>query len=286
MSIRDALQNTRGVWLRQLSDVGEADFDAVITTLQQYVGGKIVLYPKVMDGTTWQGQIDPKTPIKSLADVQALLSLCVSRGIGCVPVVVPRGVSGEAVAHAQIAIVAGCGCFDIEQGPGFWDSSPLAGIPAYWQALRQAAPTAYLINQPDPRNLSSTFVQQCAPLVDAISGQHYVGWQTYGVDVLKEFDRFDAIAALGRDLLPILWGVGDWRVVDGFWRGVAGQCLGVSAFSFGPMNGAQLEALGALQFPPAAEDCSAVASERDRFRQALSNINAEVVAALGPAGGS
>lgn len=276
MSIREALAGTRGLWLRQVSDTGEGTIAGIIATMQAYVGGPLVLYLKVCDGTTWQGDIDAKTPIHSLADVQAVARQCVAAGIGFCPVIVPRGGAKEAAQHAAIAGALGVACFDLEAGAGFWDQSSTAGIPAYCQAIRQQAPNAYLIVQPDPRNLSAVHVPDGIAGWDCIAAQHYIGWTDVGwTDVVAEVARFDAIHVLGFDCIPTLYGVGNAGMVATFWRAVADQSLAVQAFAFGSMSGPQLRAFGALPMPALA-DCSAV----EQQLAAEQTRNAALVAAM------
>lgn len=230
----------RGYWLRQLSDCAESDFAAVLVTLKQYGGTAPALYAKCMDGTTWQGQIDSKTPINTVTDVKLLQSQCWDAGVAFSPVVVPRGETGESAAHGALAEAIGCIVVDIEAGAGFYDGAPTSTIPAYFQQLRQAAPDSFIMGQPDPRNLSSVYFDQSVPSLDGVAAQHYIGWDSVGwTDVVAEVESFDAIHARGLPCYPTLYGEGDGATVSTFWRAVKDYSRGLQFFRFGVMGPAE-----------------------------------------------
>lgn len=205
---------------------------------------------KCADGATWQGQIDPKTPLLSIADVLNLQSLCYAAGVAFAPVVVPRGEEYEDEVHAAIAKACGCLVVDIESGSGFYDQAPTSEIPGYWQSIRTLAPDAWLVSQPDPRNLDSVYDSESRQHFDAYSAQHYVGWTDVGWnDVVKEVQRYDTIAANGKDCYPILYGTGDAATVSTFWRAIRDYAQGVAFFSLGTIGPSQFETCRGLKLP-------------------------------------
>lgn len=250
MSDPRAFANRRGYWLRQLSDCAERDFLEVAQTLTQYGGGSPALYAKCMDGLTWQGEIDGKTPLNSVDDVRRVALICNQQNIEFAPVVVPRGQSGEAQAHGELAVAVGSLLVDIELGPGFWDSAPPSGIPGYWAGVRAAAPDAWLVSQPDPRNLSAVLTSQSLDSIDAFAAQHYVGWSGVGWDdVVQEVHRFDAIASYGKPCYPTLYPEGVGSEVAVFWRAVRDYSAGFQCFRFGVMGPREFELARALKLP-------------------------------------
>lgn len=114
-----------GYWLRQFGDTSERTLARILETVTGLGGGNM-LVQKVADGTTWQGQIDAATPIRSYDDIHAFKRACETAGVLFCPVVVPRGRDpyGEAAMHANIANIAGLLMTDIEPYPGFFDGAP------------------------------------------------------------------------------------------------------------------------------------------------------------------
>ena len=253
----EPLKGRRGYWLRQFSDTAEGTLDRILDTLTQ-IGGGDCLCLKVADGTTWQGVIDPSTPVRMVEDIVALKGLCEARGVSFLPVVVPRGrnVAAEAAMHGEIARAAGCLMTDIEPydqffdgGDGRFDPVDYTNILAYAGALRVAAGDAYLINQPDPRGWAARDgrVEETAQFYDGIAAQHYVGWASVGwVGVQEEVSRFEQMARHGRDMYVTLYGVERTDLAAAFWEQVRGRCLGDNVFALGPMNATQLRHFAAL----------------------------------------
>jgi hypothetical protein len=247
---RATLDNHRGYWCRQLSDCSEPDFSAVLDTLEQYGGTSPALWQKTADGVTLQGSIDPKTPLTTISEVYTLATLCASRSIPFIPVVVPRGDAGEAEIHAIIAGITGCLVVDIESGAGFYDGAPPSTIPAYFALLREAAPDAFLVAQPDPRNLDSVLLTQWLDAIDGIAAQHYVGWKDLGwTDVPGEVASFDSIRALGKPVYPTIYGTGSMGMVATFWRAVRDYAAGLCVFRFGALGPAEYAWLQQLRLP-------------------------------------
>lgn len=234
---RGAIYNRRGYWLRQLSDCAEADFSQVLTTLAMFGGTNPGLYPKCMDGVTWQGEVDAKTPLQSVTDVFMLWQECFSAGVAMAPVVVPRGDPGESDAHGALAARIGSIIIDAEAGTGFYDRSPISTLPSYVAQVRQAAPDAYIVWQPDPRNAESVLTSQVVGFIDCLASQHYVGWDSAGwSDVVSEVGRFDALRAYGVECAPTLYGEENHAEESVFWRAVRSYSIGVQFFRFGTMG--------------------------------------------------
>lgn len=244
------MNGRRGYWLRQLSDCAEPDFAALLKTLQQYAGPSASLYAKCMDGATWQGTIDPKTPLNSVQDVLGLMAQCAQAGVDFAPVVVPRGEQDETAAHAALASAVGALIVDIETGSGFYDGAPVDTIPWYWYDLRVGAPMAFLVSQPDPRNLESVLTAECLDYFDAFAAQHYVGWTAVGwSDPVTEVARFDAIRAFGKPCYPLLYAEGDAPTFQTFWRAVRDYSGGVGFFKLGTMGPQEFAAATACKLP-------------------------------------
>lgn len=246
----EAFAGRRGYWLRQLSDCAEPDFAALIQTLLTYGGSAPALYAKVYDGITPQGRIDPKTPILGLGDVLALQAQCYTAGVAFAPVVVPRARQGEIALHAQVAQACGCIVVDYEVGNGFVPAGN-PGYPAtYWSGLRQAAPDAWVVTQPDPRNLNDSGFWQNVGNYDGVAAQHYVGWaEVMWADVVAEVGRYDAILSTGLPCYPTLYGVGDAPTVSTFWRAVRDYSEGLQFFSLGPMGPRAFELARGCKLP-------------------------------------
>ncbi len=276
---RNPLAGHRGVWLRQLADTGERSFPGVLATMQQF--GFDLLAAKVMDGGTWQGTIDPLTPIHGLPDIAGLQTLCQQHGVTFLPVVVPRGVHpyDEANAHAAVAETCGSVMVDLEPFAGLWDGSSFDQIPGYCAQLRTAAPDAYLIIEPDARPYAWNAVNLPAlvPSFDGCAAQQYVGWTSGGVnwtDVATEVQRYQALAALGWEMGVTLWGLDTTALAVQFWQALlAGQPqpAGFVTFSFGAMNRAELTTFGALPVPrpvpPQPTDADVLVAGRALFAQ-------------------
>lgn len=226
-------------WLRQLKpDCGENTIAQVLQTMKDYGGGDCLCL-KVMDGLDYQGTFDVTLPINSLSDILAVRDLCHSMGVAFCPVVLPRGLIGEAEKHGAIAAAVGCLMIDLERGSGYWDHHDVSGIPIYAQALRVAAGDAYLINQPDPRD--SYVCEAPKAFFDAVCAQHYVGWSDVGwTDVNLEVNRFYSLSPLYRDAYVTLYGKDRIDLAVTFWESVMQRAEGFCVFSFGPMDGAEL----------------------------------------------
>lgn len=276
----DPLTGRFGYWLRQFGDTGEAlaaharavnegraydwreALDAILQNMQQ-IGGGNVLCLKVADGLRWQGSIDVLnrdgrfvrlTPIIDVDSLREVRDHCWARGVAFMPVVVPRGVAGEAEFHGQIGIACGALMTDLEPYAGFWDQSPLSLIPVYCEALRAVASAelVYLVNQPDPRRfgLIDARVQETAKFFDAVCGQHYVGWESVAwIHVDRELQAL-------RDLLKwfsaahvTLYGIERVDLALAFWAKARELVGGAHVFAFGPMNAAQLQAFATALKP-------------------------------------
>lgn len=245
-----AFDGKRGYWLRQLSDCAEASFGELCDTLVEYGGSSPALYAKVADGNTWQGDIDPKTPLWSFDGLAALWTLCKDKGVAFAPVVVPRGDQGESFFHGAIAAQCSCLIVDIEAGMGFYPATRTPEIPGYWAQLRVNAPNAFLVSQPDPRNLESVYTADSIAYIDAFSAQHYVGWTDVGwTDVVREVKSFDTIRQYQKPSYPILYGVGNADIVSTFWRAIRDYSLGFSLFRLGVMGPREFQWTAALKLP-------------------------------------
>lgn len=252
------LAGRRGYWLRQLGDCAEPDIAAILATIQDYGGGDLLVM-KVMEGSTWQGAIDPKTPVQSISDVLAIKQQCADAGAAFCPVALPRGIdpAGEARAHAAIASACRALIVDLQPYAGFWDgigpggSSTRSQIPAYCAALRAAAPDAYLVIQPDPSPAGldgiAFSVIAGAGSFNGFAGQHYVGDTESGrLNVDEEVRRFELLAATGLEPYVALFGSGDTVLPAQFWQRVRDRARGFHVVRLGVMDAKHLQAFAAL----------------------------------------
>ncbi len=247
---RELLAYRFGLWNRQFGDTAERTLTGILTTMRDY-GHYDLLVQKVADGTTWQGWIDPATPLRSSQDVIVMQQSCEAWGTTMVPCVVPRGrdIRAEALMHAEIAERASALVVDLEPYEEFWDGSDFSRIPEYWVMLRDAAPTAYLVNQPDPRPwaIDAARTVETAPFYNAIAAQHYVGWSAaQWTSVQREVQAFRDFFPLGKDMYATLYGVDRIDLAAEFWRAVQPAAMGAHAFRMGAMNADQLRFFGGL----------------------------------------
>lgn len=248
------LKGRVGYWLRQLTpDTNEGTIGGVLNTMVDLGKGN-ALCLKVMDGSTWQGAIDPSLPVNSIDDVIAIREQCHARDIGFLPVVVPRGASPieDGKIHGAIAKSVGTLITDLEPYDGYWDKTNTSRIPEYTRVLRETSDDAYLINQPDPRSygLTGARVYETAPHFDAFCSQHYVGWaSTDWVDVDQEYYSVLQLATLNKDMYVTLYGLERIDLALAFWDRVQPIVQGACIFAFGPMNAGQLLTFGAMSRP-------------------------------------
>lgn len=262
-----------GIWLRQYGDTSERSTPNIIARLKEYGFDMICL--KVADGLNWQGVNDDTnaTPIWSLDDIAKLKAWYEGAGIKFVPVVVPRGrnVEAEAEMHAQIAEKCGVLMTDIEPYKQFWDGSHYSNIPIYAKILREMAPTAYLINQPDPREWAVTDgrVAECGPYFDGISAQHYVGWAgVEWINVHAEIDRLAELSKYYKDVHLTLYGVDRIDLAGEFYKRAIAEfsIKSVHVFTMGPMGGRELSYFRDLPRPnPAPVEPPAPPQPRQRW---------------------
>lgn len=255
------LYGRKGFWLREFADTAEGSLAAILTTLTG-IAGSSCLCLKVADGVDWVGSYDAKTPIGNVADLAMAMAVCELAGVTLLPVVVPRGIAGEAEFHGTIAQTCGALMVDIEPYAGFYDQAPLATIPIYWRSLRAAAGDAYLMAQPDPRQSGwiDGKVSESWAFFDAICAQHYVGWQQVGwTNLAYEISLVKWITSYGKDTYVTIYGADpSYPFVEtlpsDFWRAVQPTVLGLCVFAFGPMNRAQLSAVATLPAPAVQPD--------------------------------
>lgn len=260
----DLLAGKRAIWLREFSDTYEATHNAdpvaAICATLTGIASVNQLWLKLLDGVTWVNTYDPLTPVSDVASALALRDRFRAHGVDVAPVVVPRGLmnQGEAETHGALAAAFGAIVVDIENGPDFWDGpAPAYDIPVYFRALRDAAPQAQIVAQPDPRNTGDVYLDQCVPYLSGIAAQHYLGWvdPAAGVawtDLATEVTRYQQIAALGLPCYPTLWGLAATGQARAFWDAVRPLgALGCCAFALGAMPADDLNAYAWFPLPQA-----------------------------------
>lgn len=246
-------------WLRQGGDLRSLarPADQQLIDFVREHAGTTTLTHKVMDGLTWQGQIDPETAFRNLDECSALASYWTKAGGRFVPVVVPRGLRREAQAHAEVARFFGTLVLDLEPYDGFWDKAPTEQAPVYLRELRRDAPDAYLVLQADPRRFWDTggfTIPEVAPYVNTFMNQHYVGWTEVGWrGALAEAERFWSIQRTARkanadlEMYATLWGYGDLSEAVAFGRLIAGDCYGFNVFALGAYRTMTLQQLHSIR---------------------------------------
>jgi hypothetical protein len=283
----------RAVWMFDRRLQAEHDADAIVETCRRF--NVDAVQQEVLYGLVYQGQIDGGLAPTSLEAVRAEAARFADAGIDYVPVVVPRGLPGEAQAHGAVAAACGSLVVDLEYegvGPGkeYWNAAPEL-IEVYARELRAAAPKAAIGWQPDGRIADpkreaewELLVAAVQPYVDCWLPQLYCGWGVYGrgeATVAADLRRFERFLATGRPVAPTLYLSESLAEPLALWQRIDGRAAGVVAFRFGAMDGAALAALQGMALPePAAEAVASAPSARAGEPQAVPEIRGERIRRL------
>lgn len=152
--------------------------------------GATGLAVKALDGDSWMRSIEERDhpddlgdALGSLDDVRHQADACHAASLSYYVWVnvLGRNLELEAVRTADLALVEGVDgvILDVEPYAGHWGAWRSVGLArAYLDRVRQIAPAAYLVLQPDPRpaRLAEIRIEEwLAGGVDAVAGQHYFG---------------------------------------------------------------------------------------------------------------
>lgn len=226
------------LWLRQGGDI-KLTSGRLIDYCKNNAGTGTLTH-KLMDGLTWQGTFDNGESPVSMVGAKNVAKAWEEAGGQFIPVVVPRGLKGEAQAHGQLARQFGYLLVDLEPYDGFWDKAPYNQIEWYTRELRQEAPDAYLVLQADPRLAPWEQIdgyEQCK-YFDALCNQHYVGWTSVGwTSWSQEVARFREIQAEAVKANPSIEMYATLYNADAlipalnFGQAIANECYGFNIFA-------------------------------------------------------
>lgn len=169
------------------------------------------LLVKALDGAVWMSNYDSSAyALSEVNDVSWQSDLCHEHGLYYFAWTNPLQMYTGVQSHLTAEISKRCdGVFlDVEPYAQFWGPWAPAGLASsFMQAVRKEAPESFLVLQPDPRvnALASIRINEWAPYVDALSGQHY--WSDFHTDPTQELAHAQALGSLYRlPLLPTLPG--------------------------------------------------------------------------------
>lgn len=198
------------VWQYGPPAAAEETLDQALATAATY--GFDGLLVKVLDGTTWMGQIDPSSDaVRSADQVAEQRVRCQAAGLRLYAWTNPLyDVDREQQATLTAACATACdGLFlDVEPYEQFWGAwRPADAAKAFMERVRELAPRAWLALQPDPRpaRLAEIRPEEWLPFVDVLAGQHY--WSDFESDPRQEL----AYASSLREQ----WGKPVWPTLPG-----------------------------------------------------------------------
>ena len=166
---------------------------------------------KAIDGTRWMGDVTSQQnqpeALRSLADIRLQAQKVHAANLYYAVWTNPLGEAGEADLAGSIAALGEVDALflDVEPYDQFWGAwRPEGEARAYMERIRELAPRAYIVLQPDPRagRLAEIRPEEWLPYCNAIAGQHY--FSTFGVDPLSEMDRAVGLGAELRAIYPWL----------------------------------------------------------------------------------
>lgn len=255
----DPFDRRKAAWAFDRRAQAEHTPAAIIATLQTY--GFTGFHTEVYYGLMPQGQIDGLSPTTRDGFIAESLAFK-NAGIAWVPVVVPRGLAGEAELHAVAAKAAGAIVVDMESDSSgsYWPWSQASQIRIYARALREACGDDVCIGwQPDGRLADPSRVSEwnqlvapCAPYIDAWLPQLYAGWSAYGTGtaaIAADMQRYQRFVQLG-PVYPTLYTAESLAEPTGLWAACMGAgATGFVAFRFGSMDGRALSMVRDLPLP-------------------------------------
>jgi len=250
------LDNQRLLQLWMYSAQAEHTLEASIEIAKQH--GYSGLLIKSLDGVTWMGHIDPwPDAIRSTSQAAEQKVWVNNAGLlYCLwtnPLYYEDSrMIDQAHMTADLANVADALFLDVEPYPQFWGANrPTGKAAGFMFAIRERAPDAYIVLQPDPRpaRFRELRPEEWLPHVNAISGQHY--WSDFGTTP-ESLTR----ALEMRDLynLPVYPTLPGNAPVDQLSRAVEllteWEITGYVAWRLGSMSAEQLAIVGQGQSDP------------------------------------
>jgi hypothetical protein len=211
------------------------------------------LLVKALDGDRWMSYYDPDPNAISGPDhVAQLRDWCHENGLDLYVWINPLAdvdLDAEASLAAAAANNADGLFLDAEPYRQFWgaDRDPRL-IRRFLEALRAAAPDAWIALQPDPREtaLDNLEADVWMPYVNAISAQHY--WSDFGTSSAFELERAYALGQFynvpSYPTLPGNAPLSSFPADD-----LIGQFPGFCVWRFGTTPAATLARLGSIAIP-------------------------------------
>jgi hypothetical protein len=212
---------------------------------------------KALDGVDWMGKFDP-TPaaLRSVDDARRQANEAHAAGLLYAVWTNPldRDLAQQAQMTAALARAPEIDAvfLDAEPYPKFWGAMrPVGRAREFMQRVRDGAPDAYLVLQPDPRQarLNELRPEEWIPFIDALSGQHY--FSDFQVDPVSEVERAVALGLqVDRPIYPTLPGNAPpaqlTTAVKELIKREVGGCV---MFRLGTCDGPRLKAIGSAEFP-------------------------------------
>lgn len=206
------LDHLRVIWSYDWRKQAERDASSIIATMKTYRFN--ALAQELYYGLSPQVGGSPTT----IEEIHTFRLILKESDILLIPVVVPRGLQGEAELHAEIAKECGCILVDLEvdSSGNYWPDSEISLVQIYARALRAATgPDIHIGWQPDGRIADlgrnqewNYIVGFCDQYINSYWPQLYTGWSDYGVGVasrIYDFKRFTQFKSLGKFVAPTLY---------------------------------------------------------------------------------
>ncbi len=198
------------VWMYGAPYAAEKDLNEAIELALKY--GAVGIAPKVMDGTTWMGSVNPghAAPM-GVSTVSLDHEKCTNAGLDYLPWVNPlygddNFLRTQAKLYAQIGKAAGKLMWDSEPYAGFWGANKPVGAAAFLlAAFREQAPDCVNVWQPDPRpgRLAELRPAEWSSRMDVYSPQAY--WSDFETTPQIEVDNAAFYAkGLGLECAPTI----------------------------------------------------------------------------------
>lgn len=243
---------------------------------------------KALDGTTWMGAIDSSPDaLSSATEIASQQQRAHAAGLRYFVWTNPLWTvdrSRQADLTAEAALAADGLFLDAEPYDQFWGAwRPTGDARAFMERIRQRAPGAFLVLQPDPRpqRLLELRPEEWLPYVQVLSGQHY--WSDFQRPPTVEHAKAELAQAqeMGR-----VYGVKVWPTVPGnapietFPVNSLGEFESFVVWRMGSTPMATLQLLGAVPQSGAQEPPASTAPTAAEFRQALSYLRHDVMEPL------
>lgn len=248
------------IWQYGLPNAAENGLDDAIATAKQF--GFDGLLVKALDGLDWMATFDGHADaLRSVDQVATQAARAHAAGLQYFAWTNPKhdvNVDEEATMTGQIALACDGVFLDTEPYRQFWNNDAPVGQAAHFMdVLRQTAPDALVILQPDPRPnaLAGIKVGEWTPKCSGIAGQHY--WTDFSSDPRAELaDAAQLGQQVGLPVYPTLPGNADPSSVP---TDLVAGFPGFVVWRLGSTGPAMLQLLGGIAIaqstttPPARE---------------------------------